>query len=187
MFADQGFGGASIEQISEHAGLSRGAFYAHFTDKNELFLAVLEDMVDQVQDLATQRADGPTALLEAMIGVQVGHSRVDPGWFRLYSEFRTHALRDPATREHLAQHYRRLRDVIAQAIEAQFHALGVALPMAPADVAALVVALDEGLAIQRGIEPTAVRSELFLDILKTLIDAAAALDRQRTTTPKRDA
>lgn len=53
--------------------------------------------------------------------------------------------------------------------------------MAPTDVAALVVALDDGLAVQRGIDPAAVRPELFLDIIQTLIDAAAALDRQRTT------
>lgn len=140
-----------------------------------------EDLGAKVQELATQPTDGPDALLEAMVGVQVGHSRVDRGWFRLYSESRTHALRDTATRKQLVRHYRRLRDVIAEAIHAQFDALGVALPMAPTDVAALVVALDDGLAVQRGIDPAAVRPELFLDIIQTLIDAAAALDRQRTT------
>lgn len=181
VFAEKGYSGASIEQISDAAGLSRGAFYAHFEDKNELFLAVLDDMVGQIQQFAADIGPhaGPESLLRAMTGVNVGHSRVDPAWFQLYSEFRSHALRDPATRARLAKHYRRLRGVIAKVIEAQFDALGIEPPMSAADLAALVLAIDEGLAIQRGVDPKAVRGELFIEILGTLFQATAALARDR--------
>lgn len=185
VFAAKGYSGASIEQISDVAGLSRGAFYAHYEDKNALFLAVLDNMVDQIHqfaaDIDTQA--GPEALLRAMTNVNVGHSRVDPAWFQLYSEFRSHALRDPATRTRLAKHYRRLRDVIAKAIDARFDALQLEPPMSATDLAALVLAVDEGLAIQRGVDPKAIRRELFIEILATLFQASAALARDRTAEP----
>ena len=61
-------------------------------------------------------------------------------------------------------------------IEAQFTDLGVEPPMTSAALAALVIALDEGLAIQRGLEPRAIRPDLFIDMIRTLTDAATALD-----------
>jgi AcrR family transcriptional regulator len=185
VFAEKGYSGASIEQISDVAGLSRGAFYAHFEDKNALFHAVLDDMVDQIQQFAADvdSQAGPDVLLRAMTNVNVGHSRVDPTWFQLYSEFRSHALRDPATRTRLAKHYRRLRAVIAKVIDAQFDALQLQPPMSATDLAALVLAVDEGLAIQRGVDPRAIRRELFIEILATLFQASAALARDRTAEP----
>ena len=41
MFADRGINGASVEEICEAAGYTRGAFYSNFADKSELVLALL--------------------------------------------------------------------------------------------------------------------------------------------------
>src|SRR2546430_17321371 len=40
VFAQRGFEGASLEEIAEAAGYTRGAIYKHFGSKEELFLAV---------------------------------------------------------------------------------------------------------------------------------------------------
>lgn len=37
LFTRQGFDGVSIDAVMKHAGLTRGAFYAHFTSKSELY------------------------------------------------------------------------------------------------------------------------------------------------------
>lgn len=37
LFTQQGFDGISIDAVMEHAGLTRGAFYAHFASKAELY------------------------------------------------------------------------------------------------------------------------------------------------------
>lgn len=37
LFAQQGFDGVSIDQVMERAGMTRGAFYAHFKSKSELY------------------------------------------------------------------------------------------------------------------------------------------------------
>jgi len=47
VFEEQGIGGASIEAIAAAAGLTRGAFYSNFADKDELIIAMLEDHVDR--------------------------------------------------------------------------------------------------------------------------------------------
>ena len=40
VFAERGLEGASVEEIAETAGFSRGALYSNFQDKYELFLAL---------------------------------------------------------------------------------------------------------------------------------------------------
>ena len=42
VFVRAGFDAASVEQIAEEAGFSRGAFYSNFKSKDELFLALLD-------------------------------------------------------------------------------------------------------------------------------------------------
>ena len=42
LFARKGFSGAALEDIADAAGYTRGAIYAHFGSKEELFLAVIE-------------------------------------------------------------------------------------------------------------------------------------------------
>src|SRR6266513_2472536 len=40
IFSTRGFEGASLDEIAETAGYTRGAIYKHFANKEELFLAV---------------------------------------------------------------------------------------------------------------------------------------------------
>jgi len=42
VFVRHGFDAASVEQIAEAAGFSRGAFYSNFESKDEIFLALLD-------------------------------------------------------------------------------------------------------------------------------------------------
>jgi AcrR family transcriptional regulator len=48
--ASQGVGGARIEHVARDAGLTKGAFYAHFNDKLEMTLEILRER--QAADLA---------------------------------------------------------------------------------------------------------------------------------------
>src|SRR5258707_165239 len=47
VFEDQGIGGASIEAIAAAARFTRGAFYSHFTSKDEVIIAMLEEHVER--------------------------------------------------------------------------------------------------------------------------------------------
>jgi AcrR family transcriptional regulator len=48
VFARRGFAAASLDEIAEAAGFTRGAVHHHFASKEELFLAVVEDRDEQL-------------------------------------------------------------------------------------------------------------------------------------------
>jgi AcrR family transcriptional regulator len=56
VFAERGIIGASVEQICEAAGFTRGAFYSNFADKDELVLALIR------QSIKTQYASAEQAI-----------------------------------------------------------------------------------------------------------------------------
>ncbi len=55
VFAERGIVGASVEEICETAGFTRGAFYSNFADKDALVLAMIEQNI-QAQYAAAERA-----------------------------------------------------------------------------------------------------------------------------------
>ncbi|WP_322795324.1 helix-turn-helix domain-containing protein [Tepidiforma sp.] len=56
-FASRGYENASVEAIAASAGLSKGAMYAHFATKLELFLAVVEQVIDDASRRLRRVAD----------------------------------------------------------------------------------------------------------------------------------
>ncbi len=66
VFAEKGFAAARLDEIARRAGVSKGTLYLYFTDKEELFRAVVRDTVspniDSVRD-AILAADLPFAQL----------------------------------------------------------------------------------------------------------------------------
>ncbi|MFC9601667.1 TetR/AcrR family transcriptional regulator [Peribacillus butanolivorans] len=46
MFSKQGYSSTSIDQIVKHAGYSKGAFYAHFSTKEEFMLKLIKEGID---------------------------------------------------------------------------------------------------------------------------------------------
>lgn len=50
-FLSHGFEGASLRSISKRAGLTTGAFYNHFSRKEELFEALVAPMIEEFQGL----------------------------------------------------------------------------------------------------------------------------------------
>lgn len=48
-FAERGYDGASLDAIAASVGLSKGAVYAHFPSKVDLFLGVVESLVEQAE------------------------------------------------------------------------------------------------------------------------------------------
>jgi AcrR family transcriptional regulator len=50
LFTDPGYSAVSTEQIVRDAGVTRGALYHHFKDKQDLFLAVCESVEQEVAE-----------------------------------------------------------------------------------------------------------------------------------------
>lgn len=47
LFAKQGFEATSVQQITLHSGISKGAFYLSFKSKDELIMALIDQFIDQ--------------------------------------------------------------------------------------------------------------------------------------------
>ena len=67
LFAERGLQNASIDDLAEDAGFTKGAFYANFASKEELFLAMLDERfaerLDEIERLiATEGTDGEKAI-----------------------------------------------------------------------------------------------------------------------------
>ncbi|MCR5635254.1 MAG: TetR/AcrR family transcriptional regulator [Lachnospiraceae bacterium] len=53
-FIQKGFSGASIREICKNAGVTNGAFYAHFESKEDMFSALVEPVLKGMQELYNQ-------------------------------------------------------------------------------------------------------------------------------------
>ena len=60
LFATKGFQATLTEEIVRNAGLTRGALYHHFRDKEDLFLAVFEEVTNEVEKSLVHRSVSPT-------------------------------------------------------------------------------------------------------------------------------
>ncbi len=56
LFAENGFQATRTEEIVQRAGLTRGALYHHFRDKEDLFRAVFEEVSGEVVQLLRRRS-----------------------------------------------------------------------------------------------------------------------------------
>jgi AcrR family transcriptional regulator len=170
LFAQQGVNGASVEQIAENAGYSRGAFYSNFKNKNELIVDLLEERTLRERDEVTQLTAGqdPFDALRAWHRARADNLE---GWLSLRTELLLYALRNPDFRPRMADRERVALDAHTSSIEAAAAKKQVQLP-APAQFLALVVhALEDGLLYQRLLFPDDIPDEVVVDAVELLFSS----------------
>ena len=88
--------GASIDEVAEDAGFTKGAFYANFKSKEELFLAMLDERFAERLRRSSARGDRRRAEEQARrAGADFAeYLRADPEWQRLFFEFAAYAARN---------------------------------------------------------------------------------------------
>jgi len=71
LFASRGYDGTSVDAIIRQAGVSKGAFYHHFSSKEELLDAVtdfiVEDALQQIGEAVSDRTLGATVRLNRFL------------------------------------------------------------------------------------------------------------------------
>src|SRR5436309_3499556 len=135
VFAEKGLQGASLDEIADRAGFTRGAIYSNFGTKEELLLAVLEWYGQRSLEayvVASQEEEWePSA--GARTWAEIVHR--DPSLALLHVEFRLHALRDPKFRRQLAELHRNQVARIAQFIDESLAERGLKLKIPALDFA----------------------------------------------------
>ena len=169
VFVSRGFNGASLDEIAETAGFTRGAIYKHFDGKEDLFLAVFDRVNEQTleafaeilePDATTVFFDAPT--LAAAWTNLVGQSDL----VTLDLEFRLYELRNPSVRERAEAQRRRNREMITQFIEEHAAAAGVTLKIPADKMVSILLATSDGFAHAMHFVPDeADLYEMFLELM----------------------
>ncbi|PJN38547.1 TetR family transcriptional regulator [Streptomyces sp. CB02959] len=171
LFTEKGFHATSISDIVERAGLTRGAFYSNYRDKEELFLTLYDTHTDrlltELEDATSRPEPGkhPLVQLQERIACRTQEERQ---WFLVSMEFTLHAARHPVVAEQLAVHEERLTQGLTEVLTAALARTG-SRPVVPTDgLTRLLVALFEGLTAQRLIHGTAHHTQ---DLVPQVIHA----------------
>src|SRR6476660_1302757 len=96
VFLERGFHGASLDEIAERAGYSKGAVYSNFAGKDDLFLAMLDAQFEhRIRVLADVLLDeeGLEDSVRAVARSMVAADEGEPRWTPLLLEFWAHASR----------------------------------------------------------------------------------------------
>jgi len=107
LFSEQGFENTQLDQVAARAGCSRGAIYAHYVSKEEVFLALMEHSVRaKFAAVCKKIADEPDlserrSIFKLWIAGQIS----DTSWSALNLEYKLYAVRRPDVREKLFQLY----------------------------------------------------------------------------------
>ena len=189
-FLARGYHGASLEQIADEAGFSKGVVYSQFENKADLFLALLED---RIQERATENARFVEALIaEGGCDVDQGvralaehvtrREHADAEWGLLVVEFRVHAARNPDLNLRYAGLHERTVAGVAGVVATIYEHAGDAPPLPPVDLARLLLTVGSGARLEYAtnadVLPMALVAELLAG-LSSSFDTASSIGRPK--------
>lgn len=152
LFFEDGYHPTSLEKVADAAGFSKGAVYSNFRNKDELCIAVLDEVrgerLGEILDImakpeAASRVEGLQAWAERVIG--------DSAWTSLEVEFAAHARHNEQLRNELASRLNGILQMLTGAAESA----GSTTPALPGgETATVMLALGVGLGLLRSIDPS---------------------------------
>lgn len=104
VFAQRGFEGATVGDIAADAGFTKGAVYAHFASKSEVFLALARQSLVRCGDDDVAAVPGVTAdgVDQPAVAAWIRQAQDDPRLL-LTLEFVSYGLRHPEARAELGE------------------------------------------------------------------------------------
>jgi AcrR family transcriptional regulator len=171
VFMERGYHGATLEQIAEEAGFSKGVVYSQFESKADLFLALLEKRIDERAAENEQLVDGLAgeSALAALFEHFVKRSQATPEWGLLLSEFRVHAARNPELGRRYAAAHARTVERLSKVLEAVYTRAGEKPPFPPRQMAELVLAIGVGAELEQAANPDALQGRFVADLLRRML------------------
>ena len=181
VFARRGLQQASIDEVAGEAGYTKGAFYANFKNKEELFLAMLDErFAKRLEEIDRVLESGASVQDQARQAGQdfTDYLRTDPEWSRLFFEFAVQAMRDEDFRQELVARHRTIRTRIAEAFEAHKETIGGELPIPAEHAAMMTYAMADGFALAQILEPEDVPDDMFATMLAIFFTGLATLTQR---------
>jgi len=171
VFARDGFQAARIEDIAAESGHTRGAFYANFDTKEDLFFALLEKHASERLLRLHRRLEEGDGVADRMRIVRAFYLEraTDRTSMLLTLEFKLFALRHPKMRARLAAAHRRIRAGL------KYDALAKLLPSHQKDERheldkVLLDVILSGLVLEHAYDPKRISAKQTVDTLGRAFD-----------------
>jgi len=179
VFARDGFHGASLDEIAETAGFTRGAIYKHFDGKEDLLFAtydrvndrMLQAFADQIED--EPRGTDPRAVAATWRKLLAEDSEL----FAINLEFQLYHLRNPSARERATTQRRRTRQMVAEFLRTHAPVTGGTLKSDPDTVAGILLATSDGFVQAAQADPK--DADLYESFLELFLPAVMMEDRPK--------
>ncbi|MFY1878175.1 TetR/AcrR family transcriptional regulator [Achromobacter xylosoxidans] len=167
IFLTKGFVAASVEDIAELAGYTRGAFYSNFASKSELFLQLLKrDHENVMGDMRAIFEAGETRQqMEDSVLHYYSNLFRDNECFLLWMEAKLQAARDPEFRIGFIACMGELRDATTEYIRQFSERVGTPLPLPARELAIGLLALSDGMQFSFAFDPQNVSAETTESVL----------------------
>jgi len=172
VFARRGYDQAGVDEIAAEAGYSKGALYWHFSGKEDLLTALLDERIDapareMVELLQSAPPDRDMSVEPARAFAR--RLREQREAVLLDREYWSLAIRDPELRARYIARQTDLRVALAKALQARMDHLGTPdLPLGAEQVARIVMSIIAGLAVDELVEPGSVDPDLLGETLAVL-------------------
>jgi AcrR family transcriptional regulator len=172
-FARDGFEAARLEDIASVAGYTRGAFYANFKSKEDIFFALLEQWVArriaEVAELLA-REETPAKRLRALREHYVQLAK-DRRLVLLSLEFKLFAIRHPEAHARLRTRQRPLRACGGALLRRIANEIGRDLPISSTSAATGLGALSNALLLEHLVDNVIVTDQDIRFLLGAFFDA----------------
>jgi AcrR family transcriptional regulator len=174
VFARKGLAAASLDEVAEEAGLTKGAVYSNFAGKDDLIDALLKERLDKPLGEIAAKVDPDAPVPEQAAQAEALFRAVwdrERDMFLLGLEFSIHRARNPDSVP-MYRGDRDLQDAMAALMEQQAKERGLTLPLPATELAAGLFALGSGLDLMALNDPERVPEGLFAKFLTLIMGQA---------------
>ena len=180
VFSRRGYDKASLDEVAEEAGFTKGAVYSNFKGKEDLFLATIDAHFEQrlesvkrvMKEEPDERGTAHAAGMDFM-----NQLNADPEYFSLFFEFWAYAQRNPAVKKKFLPRVQRFRSALAQVFEAKSKD-GLELPMPSEHLAGMLIAMAAGVAMERELDPKSVPDDMYARMLQYFFAGMFAVEEE---------
>jgi AcrR family transcriptional regulator len=183
VFARSGFHGASVEEVASEAGFSTGALYSNFASKEDLFLVLMERVINEHAREIAQAVRARASMAErATGGARQWMTMIErePQVLLLFMEFWAYGVRDARMRPKVAARFAQIRELLTELIADGVREFDLELDIPAEQLAVAIDALADGIARQKLADPEAVPDELMGRVLALLFAGATRPAGTRT-------
>jgi AcrR family transcriptional regulator len=171
-FLRYGLGGAVAEKIAEDAGYSRGALYANFDGKEDLFLAVIrEEQASRSNIFRSILKDEPSSRkrLRKMRDT-IADTFTNRDWIVLRAEFEAGALRSERIRQSFVEMHRQQIHDGGELVKDLLKSSEVVSRLKPDDFIMVMQNLAHGLAVTQKILGAELSQKSTRSLIQSLFD-----------------